>query len=673
MKHSLLREISEHRIFRMLQIAPASRWVVFMFDMSIAAIVSLAIFWFNPFYQSSANGLFTYCLFIGMYAVMNLAVGTYKCIVRFSVPYDLFKVFCSVLFASVGICIVSLCYAMLMPHHRPLIGVFPIILIGTMAMSLMMSLRIVVKYLFININRAVERRERVIVLGTAINSLAMAMTLRNEVNGQFMPVALLAIGNKHKSGKIQGLPVEEFSENNLEEIFNRYNAKTLLFLQTQTQLMRSGMAENFMNAHIKLKVLNPIDEFDMDSESETPNISAHINAFKIEDLLCRQVIKMDNSRVQKALEGSTVMITGAAGSIGSEIVRQVAAFNAGCVVLVDQAETPMHDMQLEMEANHPDTKIVLYVADVQNRKRLARAFDRYRPQYVFHAAAYKHVPMMERNPSEAILTNVMGTKNLADLSLKYGVKKFVMVSTDKAVNPTNIMGASKRIAEIYVQSLFYHAARHADKGENVPQFITTRFGNVLGSNGSVIPLFRRQIEAGGPVTVTHKEIIRYFMTIQEACSLVLEAGCMGHGGEIFLFDMGEPVKIYDLARRMILLSGLKPGVDINIVETGLRPGEKLYEELLNDKEKTLPTDNDKIMIAKVRVYEFMSILPHIETLISLAEEGNIHDMVMTMKGLVPEYISNNSVFESIDKELHHTNGTANARPTGAALPPRNIT
>lgn len=577
---------------------------------------------------------------------MNLATGTYKCIVRFSMPYDLYKAFCCVLLASAGICVVSLGYALFTPRNTPLIGIFPIIFIGTMVLSLMMSLRIVIKYMFININKAVAGRERVIVLGTAINSLSLAMTLRNEVNGQFMPVAMLALGSNHASGSIQGMPVEEFSENKLEEIFERHDARTLVFLQTQTPLMRGGLAEHFMNAHINLRVLNQIDEFDVDSENKSPNISAHVNAVKIEDLLDRQVIKTDSRRVQKALEGSTVLITGAAGSIGSEIVRQVAAFKAGCIILLDQAETPMHDMQLEMEKSYPDTKIILYVADVQNRKRLEKTFQTYKPQYVFHAAAYKHVPMMERNPSEAILTNVMGTKNLADLSLQYNVRKFVMVSTDKAVNPTNIMGASKRIAEIYVQSLFFHALENASRdGDLAPQFITTRFGNVLGSNGSVIPLFRRQIEAGGPVTVTHKDIIRYFMTIKEACSLVLEAGCMGHGGEIFLFDMGKPVKIYDLARRMIQLAGYKPNVDINIVETGLRPGEKLYEELLNDKEKTVPTDNDKIMIAKVRKYNFTSILPHIESLIKLASEGNIHDMVLTMKELVPEYISNNSVLD----------------------------
>lgn len=650
MKRNFLQIISELKLFKLLQEAPAPRWVIFALDMLIVAFVSLMVFQLQPLGVDKSSQLYSYGLFLGMYAIMNLATGTYKCIVRLSMPYDMFKTFWCVLLSSAGICLVSLIYGITVNPHHMMIGVLPVVLIGTMVMSLMMSLRIIVKYLFIHISNVAAKREDVIVLGTAINSMAMAMTLRDEANGQFRPVALLALGDNHREGKIHGLPVEEFDPEKIAEIFARHKSRTLVFLQTQTPLMRSGLAEHFMNANINLKVLNQIDEFEIDNDSEQPNISAHVNAVKIEDLLGRQVIKTDSRRVKSAIEGSTVLITGAAGSIGSEIVRQVASFGAKTIVLLDQAETPMHDMQLEMEASHPDTETVLYVADVQNRTRLARAFEQYRPQYVFHAAAYKHVPMMERNPSEAILTNVMGTKNLADLSLQHGVRKFVMVSTDKAVNPTNIMGASKRIAEIYVQSLFFHAQSQAH-GQPSPQFITTRFGNVLGSNGSVIPLFRRQIEAGGPLTVTHKDIIRYFMTIKEACSLVLEAGCMGHGGEIFLFDMGEPVKIYDLARRMILLAGLRPGEDIQIVETGLRPGEKLYEELLNDKETTLPTDNDKIMIAKVRKYDFMTILPHIEAMIDLAHEGNIHDMVMTMKGLVPEYISKNSVFQSIDEEL----------------------
>lgn len=651
MKEHILNKLIHWSFFKSLQEAPAPRWIIFAIDMFIVAMASLSVFVMPQLAGGFRDNLYTYAIFIGMYTIMNLLTGTYKCIIRLSMPYDLLKVAWCVLLASLGILAVSQFHSLFSNTRHMLISIYTIVLVGATVMSLMMSVRIIVKYLFVHINQMSTKRENVIMLGTAINSLAMAVTLRDETGGHFMPVALLSLGDSIKGSKVQGFPVEEYNPDHIEEIFARYKAKTLVFLQTQIPQMRSGLAEKFIDAHINLKVLNQIDEFELKSGTDTPNISAHVNAVKIEDLLGRQIITTDSRRVKEALKGSTVLITGAAGSIGSEIVRQTAAFGAGCIILLDQAETPMHDMQLEMEADYPNIKIELFVADVQNQKRLRQVFEKFKPQYVFHAAAYKHVPMMERNPSEAILTNVMGTKNLADLSLEFGVRKFVMISTDKAVNPTNIMGASKRIAEIYVQSLFFHAQNHAESREESPQFITTRFGNVLGSNGSVIPLFRKQIEAGGPVTVTHKDIIRYFMTIKEACSLVLEAGCIGHGGEIFLFDMGEPVKIYDLARRMILLAGLKPGTDIQIVETGLRPGEKLYEELLNDREKTLPTDNEKIMIAKVRKYDFINVRPNIDTLIKLAVEGNIHDMVFSMKHLVPEYISNNSVFESIDKEI----------------------
>ena len=356
---------------------------------------------------------------------------------------------------------------------------------------------------------------------------------------------------------------------------------------------------------------------------------------------------LNNPLVSEHIKGSCVLITGACGSIGSEIVRQVANYGASKIVLFDQAETPMHDIALEMKKAFPKADIELFMGDVRNRERVEEAFKSFRPRYVFHAAAYKHVPMMEINPTEAILANVKGTRNVADLALKYDVYKFVMISTDKAVNPTNVMGCTKRLAEIYCQSLFFDAQKRGKQ----TQFITTRFGNVLGSNGSVIPLFRKQIAAGGPVTVTHKEIIRYFMTIPEACSLVLEAGCMGSGGEIYIFDMGEPVKIYDLARRMISLAGLKPDVDIKIEEIGLRPGEKLYEELLNDKEKTTATVNRKIMIAKVRTYDYQEVCNKIEGIIGLAAHGDVHGMIYAMKEFVPEYKSQHSAFESIDKEI----------------------
>lgn len=663
MKRKFLRYISHTSIIRTLTNTPAPRWITFSVDIAIVAFAALFLFICpeTDFAPEPAAIQTSYLVVVAAYALMNLITGCYKCIVRFSVTEDLFKAVWYVALSSVLICAISVCYSFFTSAHHMLINILPVAVTAGFALCLMMLARISVKYLYNIMTSMREPREPVIVLGSAINSLSLANTLRNEISGQYQPVALLSLNPDTKNKKINGMPVEIFNPETLADIFELYNCHTLVFLNTHLELMRSGMADHFIQNNIGLRVLNQIDEFEANPDTDEPNISEHVRNVKIEDLLGRPVIKTDNTDIVKDIKGSTVLITGAAGSIGSEIVRQVASCGAGKIILLDQAETPMHDMQLEMEESRPGVSIELFVADVQNRHRLEQVIRHFRPRYVYHAAAYKHVPMMERNPSEAILTNVMGTKNLADLSLQYGVEKFVMVSTDKAVNPTNIMGASKRLAEVYVQSLFY-AARKRRGEDNCTRFITTRFGNVLGSNGSVIPRFRKQIESGGPVTVTHRDIIRYFMTIQEACSLVLEAATMGDGGEIFLFDMGQPVKIYDLAYRMIRLAGLRPGEDIKIVETGLRPGEKLYEELLNDKERTLPTGNKKIMIAKVRKYNFDEVSRHIDRLITLADNGEIHDMVKTMKEIVPEFISNNSVFQSIDTELHHSRNEEGNHP-----------
>ncbi len=365
---------------------------------------------------------------------------------------------------------------------------------------------------------------------------------------------------------------------------------------------------------------------------------------EIEDWLPRKPIRINMQHSASHIEGKRVMVTGAAGSIGSEIVRQVAAFNPYTIVLVDQAETPLHNMRLEMKENWCEVDTQIFVADVANGSRMERIFEETRPQYIFHAAAYKHVPMMEENVSESIQTNVLGTKIVADLAVEYGVEKFVMISTDKAVNPSNVMGCSKRICEIYIQSLAKYLQRQG--GDSV-QFITTRFGNVLGSNGSVIPLFKEQIRNGGPVTVTHPEIIRYFMTISEACQLVLEAGSMGKGGEIYVFDMGKPVKIVDLAKKMIGLSGRK---EVQIRFTGLRPGEKLYEELLNMEEYAKPTYHEKIMIAEVQEYEYEVVKKEIEELIQLSYEYDDMKTVRKMKEIVPEFRSLNSPYEELDEK-----------------------
>lgn len=650
MKKKILEFLAHSAPVRHFLDKPSPRWMVYLADTLIFAFSCLCTISFDPHNANPEGVLGTQwmhgLLQFSLYALLALILGTSRYIVRLSVIEDTYKLVLLVVTASLimaGCSIVSMAL-----FGYPYFNFWSIFVTAVIAFSLMLIMRLSVKYLYVSVAGATINKERVIVLGSGINSFYLATALKTEYEGHFNPVALLSLTPNRADTTVSNLPVIPYDPETVSKIFKKYNCSTLIFLSTQMELMRSGVADVFLKNHIKLLMLNQVEEFDMNSKS-MPNISTHVKNIRIEDLLGRETIKTDSSHVRMVLRDQTVMVTGAAGSIGSEIVRQVAAMGAKDIVLVDQAETPMHEMQLLMQEKFPELKIHLYIGDISNYERMDHAFRKYHPRYVFHAAAYKHVPMMERNPPEAVMTNVFGTKNIADLSVKYGVEKFVMISTDKAVNPTNVMGASKRIAEIYVQSLFYHNRANLDTPST--QFITTRFGNVLGSNGSVIPLFRRQIEQGGPVTITHKDIIRYFMTIPEACSLVLEAGTMGHGGEIYVFDMGKPVKIMDLAVRMISLSGLKVGEDIEIIETGLRPGEKLYEELLNEKEQTIATHHQKIMIARVRTYAYKDVCEHLERLQDLVHTGSSHDIVAEMKHMVPEFKSNNSQWQEVDVEV----------------------
>jgi FlaA1/EpsC-like NDP-sugar epimerase len=420
--------------------------------------------------------------------------------------------------------------------------------------------------------------------------------------------------------------------------------------------MKNRIVDICLENNIKVLTLPPVRNWINGQPTAT-----QLQNIKIEDLLEREPIEIHNDIIFEQIKGKRVLVTGAAGSIGSEIVRQISQFNPQMIILNDQSETPLHELHLELQENNLQNNFHSFIGDVRDQYRMELLFQTFKPHYVYHAAAYKHVPLMEHNPGEAVRTNVMGTKTIADLSVKYGVNKFVMISTDKAVNPTNVMGASKRIAEIYVQSLYHsfksrettvytNGLSHLNEGRDAihTKFITTRFGNVLGSNGSVIPRFKAQIQKGGPITVTHPEITRYFMTIPEACRLVLEAGSMGEGGEIFIFDMGKSVKIVELAKKMIRLSGLVPHQDIAIEFSGLRPGEKLYEELLNDLENTRPTHHDKIMVAQVRKYDFQSISIQISDLIKLSCQYKDRQVVIKMKEIVPEYKSNNSIYEELD-------------------------
>lgn len=646
-----LEKLFRSKFLTWLAATPSPKWVVLVVDLAIVLFSCVLTYSFNTEVDSDTifhSIYFVYGVYLLTYLFFSFVFRPFRYIVRLSVIEDVYRVALLCAVSSIALWIAS--YGSSLISGRIYLRAWNVLTVGVFSFSMMMVVRLLLKYMYSKVAAVDDVKKPVIMLGSAINSFVLASALKSEAGGSYDPVALLSLSDKKYDTTVSGIPIISFNENTVVSVFKKYKCDTLLFLSTQLELMRTEFSDIFINNHIKLLMLNQVGEFEVNANEE-PSLSGNVSNIRIEDLLGRDTIKNDNPNIMSLIKDQTVMITGAAGSIGSEIVRQVARFDAKDIVLIDQAETPMHEMQLEMEEKFPNVRIHLFVGDITNRNRMERAFVKYHPRYVFHAAAYKHVPMMERNPSEAVVTNVFGTKNLADLAVKYGVEKFVMISTDKAVNPTNIMGATKRIAEIYVQSLFFYT-RSVTDGPST-RFITTRFGNVLGSNGSVIPRFRQQIEAGGPVTVTHRDIIRYFMTIPEACSLVLEAGCMGNGGEIYIFDMGKPVKIYDLAHRMISLAGYIPGKDIKIVETGLRPGEKLYEELLNDKEKTSSTRHAKIMVAKVVTYRMDEVLENMNKLYALAVEGKTHDMVACMKQIVPEFISQNSKYHQIDIELHH--------------------
>ena len=483
---------------------------------------------------------------------------------------------------------------------------------------------------------------RVIIYGTDANAISVANALNFETPARFKVIGFVDHHNQNTSKRMLDLPILA-QKKKLPALLRSIGAEGVIIAdKSLSKDEQIQIVDQCLEFNYKVFTVPLITNWENQKE-----ISQKIKNIQIEDLLDRKPIILDDKSITKQLKGKTILITGAAGSIGSEIVRQVLSFEPAKLVMVDQAETPLHDLTLETNALESNSEIFSVIADVRSRKAMESVFSVYQPQVVYHAAAYKHVPLMEENPAQAIITNVKGTKNLADLSCKYGADKFVMVSTDKAVNPSNVMGASKRIAEKYVQSLQWKQKQQNNGAAT--KFITTRFGNVLGSNGSVVPLFTKQIADGGPLTITHKDIIRYFMTIPEACQLVLEAGAMGNGGEIYIFDMGKPVKIYDLAEKMIKLAGFIPNVDIKIDIVGLRPGEKLYEELLNDNSKTIPTHHEKIMIAQEIEEEFEELHQDIIELISGSVVYNDEAIVAQMKKIVPEYKSMNSAFEVLDK------------------------
>ncbi len=491
------------------------------------------------------------------------------------------------------------------------------------------------------LNQPQKDKANVIIYGVGAPGVITKRTLERDRRKNYNVVAFIDSRPSVQKQKLEGVPIYD-SRNDLERLLTENTIETLIIsVEEIAPSNKNKIIDTCLKYNVKVQHVPPASKW-INGELSVNQI----RQVKIEELLERDPIQLDKDKIQEQTKGKNILITGAAGSIGSEIVRQLAHYNPGLLICLDQAETPLFELDNELKKSFPNLKYEIVMGDVRNAERLEKVFQVLKPDLVYHAAAYKHVPMMENNPSESILTNVLGTKICADLSVKYGVKNFVLVSTDKAVNPTNVMGASKRIAEIYTQS-FNTYLRKNGNGQST-SFITTRFGNVLGSNGSVIPHFRKQIEAGGPITVTDPDVTRFFMTIPEACQLVLEAGAIGKGGEIFIFDMGEPVKIIDLAKKMVQLSGLELGKDIQIEFSGLRPGEKLYEELLATHENTLPTPHPKILVGRIREYEFDEIKKDIETLIELFDKQDNFAIVKKMKQIVPEYISNNSPFERLD-------------------------
>ena len=621
-------------------------WGILMLDFVILVLSGVVVCWLFVFHHTDQVDLLTLLRTLVMYAIPGFVGArmfhTYSGIVRYSSFVDLARV----LYANV----VSLIIAHLM-HYLVLyypdnvfyhLGFRQIMMMYALATLLMWGVRVMVKTMY-EVTRLDARAMRVLIYGEMEGGVGLAKNIRSQSPMRFNLKGFIAPDGKYNShNRVMGLHVYN-STDDIAQVIKQLHVQAVLIAAKREGEFRNDpkLQDQILGAGVKIFMSSSAKELsvkDGEIQDEELDNELHLREVSVEDLLPRDEIRVDMKSVGELLTGHRIMITGAAGSIGSEMVRQIAAYNPEAMMLIDQAETPDHDLMLMMAKRYPKVKSEVVVTSICKQDRMESIFQEFRPEYVFHAAAYKHVPMMEGNPSEAVQNNIYGTKVIADLSVKYGVKKFVMVSTDKAVNPTNVMGCSKRICEIYVQAL--------DKTCKT-QFVTTRFGNVLGSNGSVIPLFREQIQNGGPVTVTDENIVRYFMLIPEACKLVLEAGTKGNGGEIFVFDMGQPVRIADLAKRMIKLSGAK---NVEIKFTGLRPGEKLYEEVLNDKEGTKPTFHEKIRIAEVRSYEFEEVSKDIDELIEISTHYDNMATVKKMKEIVPEYKSNNSVYEVLDQQ-----------------------
>ena len=632
----------KHKIFhRYLSAKVLPIWTILLIDVLIIVVSSLLAYALRYDFRSIFLESSTIDKTIVWTVIVNLVFfrvfRTYSNVLRFSSFIDIMRIFVSLTVSYALLMISSVLLASYLDIRLAPVSV--LFMAYIISFAIMSCSRIVVKMFYELLNFDGSHSANVFIYGAKEAGVNIAKALRVNLRNHYRLRGFIADEPELINKVMMGVKVFPNDES-LIDVLNDRDVHTIIISPAKMEeLKKSDMADRLLAHNIKLMTAPPLSEWSGQTLNRT-----QLKEIQIEDLLQRDPIEIDIHKVASHLEGKRVMITGAAGSIGSEIMRQVASFNPYKLILVDQAETPLHDIRLELQDRWRDIDAETIIADISNATRMEDIFKEYQPQYIFHAAAYKHVPMMEDNVSESIQINVFGTRTLADLAVKYGAEKFVMISTDKAVNPTNVMGCSKRICEIYVQSL---AKKLQEKGGHVTQFITTRFGNVLGSNGSVIPRFRDQIQRGGPVTVTHPEIIRYFMTMPEACRLVLDAGSMGNGGEIYIFDMGKPVKIVDLAKRMISLSGR---TDVKIEFTGLRHGEKLYEELLNVKELTKPTYHEKIMIATVREYDYDEVKQRIQKLIEVSYTYDQMQIVAAMKDIVPEFISKNSCFEALDKK-----------------------
>ena len=614
------------------------RWSILFIDILIC-IFSLTLAFFLRFNFKSIpqneldNFPIAYTVVILVRLLAFILSKTYKGVVRYTGAKDATRIFVVVILSSLVL------YSINIFTRQILLGYYIIphsvvVIDALVTIFIMISSRLAIKAIYFESRNPEKEKTQVIIYGAGESGIITKRTLDRDAAVRYKVVGFIDDDEKKKGRSLEGVFVYPTSK--LTELVKENNVESVIIsIQNLSPIVKNNLIDECLLLGIKVLNVPPVAKWINGELSFN-----QIKSINIEELLERDSIKLNTDEINKQLNNKVILITGAAGSIGSELARQCLKFKPKLLVLLDQAESPLHELDLEFrEVFHSHLHEVV-IGDVRNKERLTNVFNSFKPQIVFHAAAYKHVPMMENNPSESILTNILGTKTVADLASEFKVEKFVMVSTDKAVNPTNVMGASKRIAEIYIQSLGKNSAT---------KFITTRFGNVLGSNGSVIPRFKKQIEQGGPLTITHPNITRFFMTIPESCQLVLEAGCMGNGSEIYVFDMGQSVKIVDLARKMIKLSGLKEDRDIKIIYTGLRPGEKLYEELLSSAENSLPTHHKQILIGKVREYQFEEVNTFINELILLFNTQNNALIVSKMKDIVPEFVSNNSVFQSLDQ------------------------